>query len=356
MTESGEMDMRSALYYPHTEIHTERLLKTSLLLWDRVHVIVPYESYLSHYSVPDHQRAHDILCVNHSPSESSKRLVHTFVEDFATRPQLPDAFFYRNLGECEIPRYEVYPQKLLEETWRLLMESALAGGQLPNQDMPVSEAMGLTLMSLLADCCAGETLARITDRAEAYSSVSRLLADAPVQPHSEAAVLEYLAVRSIGILDTDRIDLRKLIEFREREESTASGHELRNLRHRYLDRTMQQARRLSGVQSETDQRELERQFEDEMTDDLQDLRSELRFDFREVLGKKELITAVIAGVATLASPALGFALPAIVSYTGATVGIGGLVALQSKYARSRREILRSHPMAYLYEAAGGLRW
>lgn len=37
--------MRSALYYPHTKIRHEGLLKTSLLLWDEIHVIVPWDGY-----------------------------------------------------------------------------------------------------------------------------------------------------------------------------------------------------------------------------------------------------------------------------------------------------------------------
>ena len=41
--------MRSALYYPHTEIRSVPLLKTAMLLWDHVEFIVPYSGYRPHY-------------------------------------------------------------------------------------------------------------------------------------------------------------------------------------------------------------------------------------------------------------------------------------------------------------------
>ena len=37
--------MRSALYYPHTSIRSENLIRTSLLLWDQVHVMVPWDDF-----------------------------------------------------------------------------------------------------------------------------------------------------------------------------------------------------------------------------------------------------------------------------------------------------------------------
>jgi hypothetical protein len=37
--------MRSALYYPHTEINSEEVMKTALLLWDELHAIAPWDGY-----------------------------------------------------------------------------------------------------------------------------------------------------------------------------------------------------------------------------------------------------------------------------------------------------------------------
>jgi hypothetical protein len=44
------MAMRSALYYPHTDIRSETLMKSALLTWDRVHTIFPYKEYKPNYS------------------------------------------------------------------------------------------------------------------------------------------------------------------------------------------------------------------------------------------------------------------------------------------------------------------
>ena len=37
--------MRSVLCYPHTKIRSEKLLKTSLLLWDKVSFIAPWRQF-----------------------------------------------------------------------------------------------------------------------------------------------------------------------------------------------------------------------------------------------------------------------------------------------------------------------
>jgi hypothetical protein len=41
--------MRSAMYYPHITIQSENIIRTALLLWDQVHVIVPYSGFVPHY-------------------------------------------------------------------------------------------------------------------------------------------------------------------------------------------------------------------------------------------------------------------------------------------------------------------
>jgi len=46
----GENAVRSALYYPHTEIKSENLFKTALLLWDQVYVIAPWPNYEPRYT------------------------------------------------------------------------------------------------------------------------------------------------------------------------------------------------------------------------------------------------------------------------------------------------------------------
>src|SRR5690349_10873039 len=109
----GGGQMRSALYYPHTEIQSENLLKSSLLLWDRLEFIVPDPEYKPWYSNPMMERAVELFGVNRYPSARDKKLAHDHVEELATRP-LPEPFFYRT---SIFEPYEIYPQKFMEETW-----------------------------------------------------------------------------------------------------------------------------------------------------------------------------------------------------------------------------------------------
>lgn len=84
--------MRSALYYPHTRIRSEELLKTSLLLWDKVRFITPWPEFDVKYGNPTVQEAVELIRENHYPSESEKRQAHSLIKD------LTDCL----LSRCEI--------------------------------------------------------------------------------------------------------------------------------------------------------------------------------------------------------------------------------------------------------------
>jgi hypothetical protein len=343
--------VRSALYYPYTSIQSETLIRTSLLLWDRVHIMVPWDGFRSDYNDRDHARALELIGVRHVPSDDEKRQAHEIVEDFATRP-LPEPFSYASKGAQG--DWPVYPEKLLPETWRMLKMTGLAGQRMPNSGVPVTEPTGLSLLSILADCCAGETLARITDRGAAYGVLAGLLVQNPGDGPSPNTA-EGLVATTLRIIDSKRVPLTKLIAFREREEKAASGHELRALRHRYLDRLTTQVSALARLPKKSDRAELNRQFNQEMKDDLRHLRSELRLSAVEALASRELLAAVLAGAAAVAAPAFHLPLRDVVSASGGIVSIGGLLALRTKFVKSRHDVLKNHPMAYLYEFKGGLR-
>ena len=94
------------------------------------------------------------------PDEEEKHQVHTLIEDFATGP-LPAAFFYRPNAPDE---YAIYPEKLLPDTWQMLHQLQLAKEPKGHGRHGLAEATGLSIMSLSAECCAGVTRARVTDR------------------------------------------------------------------------------------------------------------------------------------------------------------------------------------------------
>src|ERR1017187_6504467 len=116
--------MRSALYYPHTTIANESILKRALLLWDKIEYISPWQGYGPDYGDPLFAEAAEIVAMPHVPSPEEQTQAHHQIEDLATS-SLPDAFYFHSR---EAKRdYEIYPQKFLPETWRLLRQVQMAG-------------------------------------------------------------------------------------------------------------------------------------------------------------------------------------------------------------------------------------
>lgn len=343
------LNMRSALYYPHTEIQSHFLLSTSLLLWDKVQFIVPYPGYTPGYDSKDMARAVELIGEQHYPTEQEKKRTHEFVEDFVTR-QLPDAFVYR---EANFGQYRIYPEKLLPETWNLLEEANLAARPVSNYGVPLNQVSGLAVMSLLADCCAGSTRIRVTDRSAAYTTVMGLLKDQPDAVMNEAdQAYEKLVPVSLKVVDVEEVGLKRLIDFREREAKSA-GHAVRDLRHRYVAALETYAKQLSEVKHDkSDEAEILRQFEEDMKDDLANLRDELRLGKKEVVFTREVVGTVLAGATSIAAVASG--LPAeltagALTWAGLPAAAFGGFSVRNKYQAARRKILQNHPMAYIYQ-------
>jgi hypothetical protein len=347
--------MRSALYYPHIEIRSESLLKTALMLWDRLYVIVPWDNYTPNYRSPEAKKSFELIGKCHFPSDDEKKQAHELVEDFATRP-LPEAFSYVS-SQSPQEIYEVYPQKLLPKTWDTLQQAGLAGAPLNNADYPTASPTGLSLMSLLADCCAGDTLVRVTDRSAAYASLSGLLTESTPAPTVVADARESLLALTLKVADADGIPLAKWNQFREREIAAADGHHVRDLRHRFVEKIEAQAQKIAGAKSGAERIEIEAQIQEDMRDDYKALREALKLEAVQVLATKEILVSVLGGIAALGGMALNtvIPLPDVLTSSGAAASIGGLLASKSKYVDARRKVLRDHPISYLYEAAGGLR-
>lgn len=162
--------MVSALYYPHTQIKDERLLKNSLLLWDQVEYIVPQPDW-KHVRManPLYNDAIDIITVPHHPNTREKEFVHNRVQSLVDKG-IPDWFFLNRLDSRRRKEtYAIYPEKLSHETWRLMQSNRLAEFNRLDNDFHVAPLFGLMVMSLLADACAGTTKRKITDRADAYA-------------------------------------------------------------------------------------------------------------------------------------------------------------------------------------------
>lgn len=352
--------MLSALYYPHTtlsanDVTSLRLLKRALLMWDHLEFIVPHPRFKGDYSDSLVAEAIEVIGKNHYPNEEEKRGAHERIEELITRPHLPDVFRYQGTD-----RYEVYPQKFLPETWELLLDSKHAGELLPNDDYPVSNQLGLTIMAILADCCAGETRSRVTDRGLSYASLSGLLVtdeDSVRNQLLDADLRSLLGEESLISLrltlpDIDKVSLDQLIKFRKREE-VENGHTLRELRHNYVNRLEAQIREITSNSklTQSDLEEIERQYFQASLDDFVALKSELGFEFGENV-TKNVVISVLAGAGTLAAtyyPQMAPIIKGVYKASGAPLTIGGVISTRNKYNKARTDILRKHPMALLYE-------
>src|ERR1035438_689909 len=107
-------------------------MKTALLLWDELHVIVPWSGYRPRYRSPLLGEAFDVIGTTHVPDEGEKLAAHTLIEGFITEHTLPPVFFFqpttrRAAHGLHQMSYDVYSEKLMHETWRLLQDSGLAG-------------------------------------------------------------------------------------------------------------------------------------------------------------------------------------------------------------------------------------
>lgn len=348
--EPGEKSMYSALYFPHTTVHSERVIRTALLLWDQLDFIAPDRSYRPSYRNRAHEEAMEIVGRKRVPTQREKEKVHRGVQELI-RYGVPESFHYSPSMYDRQESYGVWPEKILDRTWRLLRDNHLTEDLMNRRDYPMSAAAGLTIMAILADAMAGNTKTRITDRGQAYASI----ANAPKTGYdAEAPMLVVpLTFSSIGV---DAIPLEKLIELRQREAADTTN-DYRALRHRYLDSVELHIRRISEVPlNSSDRTELDRQFVATMEGDLRDLKSELGIARKQALLTHHSITLVVAGSALLSSAA-GYPLipvpPEFTSILGGIGVLGGLMGTHTTFAKERREILRRHPMSYLYQLGGG---
>lgn len=355
--------MFSALYYPHTQLWTsglagQRILKRALLMWDHLEFIVPDPHFRPWYDDPLVAEAIELIGKNHYPSDEEKTKAHDQIEELVTRPNLPEALYYQGFDAYE--GYEVYPSKFLLDTWQLLEESGHAGPVLSDFDRPMSKAGGHAIMAILADCCAGTTRSRVTDRAQAYASLAGLLTDDPTREVRDRVIDvnlrstppdEALVSLRLSLPDIDNLSLDKLVQFRKREASQG-GHAFRNLRHNLVEKIEGQVKELTSNPklTKSDVAELEERFFQENIDDFTVLKEELGFEFRDVA--KDFLVTVVAGSAVLAAnlfPSVGPVLKGVMTAVGGPVTIDRAVSTANKFFKSRAETLRKHPLALLYE-------
>jgi hypothetical protein len=211
-------------------------------------------------------------------------------------------------------------------------------------------------MAILADVLAGSTRTRITDRADAYAAIANAVQQVDDAGHIDPArgaagtTETFVVPITFKAAKLEKVPTRRLIEFRDKERGR-NGHEYRTLRHNYLARIEQHVGVLAKANTAADRQELNRVFYTDMEKDFRDLKDELQLARADALFTKDMVTLanVVGAASTLATAFAVAPVPEVVGPTGGAVLLMGVLGTVTKLAKSRREVMRKHPMAYLYQ-------
>lgn len=342
--------MRSAIYYPRTQMHSRPLMQSSLLLWDRLHTIIPEPHYAPCYEDrSDMAEAWEMIGSGIVPRPTQQKRAHDAIEA-TLRNGLPADLYL--VGRLDRPddQYEVWPQKFSMRTWDLLRQHRLTDVPLPNGDYPFTQEGGLLVMAKLADACAGQQFARVTDRLIAYG----MIGSGGRRPGNVGEVVPI----TLDLIDAAMIPMERLIELRRRESSERRGGDYKAMRHAYADAVQAQAVALGEAVDQFERDELNRQFRDRMRRDLRELGDALGEGRLDLIMKPVVTATVVTG----GSLATGLDLPAALTMGAlATFGsdwkdigrsVADLFSGGFNFDRKQRETMAAHPMAYMYSLSG----
>lgn len=357
--------MPRALYYPHTDIASPVVLKNALILWDKIETIVPYANWrrrgrTGFRSQPPSRKdrenkllreAHELVVEPRVPTHQERSAAHISVKELV-ETGAASSLILRSPRGWQRPEYLIYPQKFLEQTWHLLEGQGLARWEALESDYGVPAALGLLMMSLLAEACAGTQLQKVTDRTEAYSWIEQYRAKVVGSPYvtgldvsQVGPDIDRLVTITCEVLDVRRVSLKRLLDFRKRE-LKSSGSDYVAMRRNYAAVVQRYVSRI-GKEAKTrrDVDEIENQFKSEVQQDLADLKSELKVaSWKTLFSEKVAVSAaILAG--SLAAPVAG--LTSLATHLGG-IGIIPLVKSGIEYRESRKKALRAHPISWLY--------
>lgn len=347
--------MLTALYYPHTDIKNEVILKNALLLWDGVETIVPQRSWTPYrFNDKASNEAIDLIVSGRKPNYEEQKEAHAALKklhDFGDLAKIIAS------GPRDLHRspYLIYPEKFLHSTWHMLTNGGMAHWEETNSDYGVPPALGFLMMSLLADACAGTQIQKITDRVDAYSWLTESHAQALDSIHIKgfdvsqvAPAHDRLVTLSLEVLDVRNISMEKLVAFRKRE-AKSGGSDYSAMRHRYLKALQAHIKRVcTEAQNKNDVRELEKQFKAELATDLADLKAELKLSSLKTLFSKEVAVSAVLSAGTLVSPIAG--LTGLATQVG-LVGVVPLIKAAIELKGARRTALLKHTSSFLYLAS-----
>ncbi len=344
--------MLKALYYPHTEIQSKVILQNALLLWDKVEVIVPRPKWhFKRSSDKVFNQALDLVVEERVPTPDEKRVAHGALREAAQSGFL-NSLVLQSPQRWGRRDYLIYPEKFAEETWHLLQRGGMARWAEAESDFGVPAIVGFWMMSILADACAGTQIQKVTDRVNAYSWIAKYHAKAMGNPYVEgldvsqvAPSYDRLVTLSLECLDARNVTLKKLVKFREREHKRG-GADYSAFRRRYLQAVNSYVQRIGKeAKTESDVREIERQYHEEIKNDLVELKRELEVNSLKALFSKEVALSALILAGTLVAPVAG--LTALATQIGG-IGIIPLLKAGVDLRAGRQKALREHSTSWLY--------
>jgi hypothetical protein len=350
------MTMSKALYFPHTDVQSPVILKKALLLWDNLETIVPHRKPTNRPDDVLLREAVDLVVTHRVPTDGERQEAHSILDELA-RTGVLTTLIQQSPSNWRHHEYLVYPDKFLHETWNMLKQVGMARWIKSESDYSVPAAVGLLMMSILADVCAGTQIQKVTDRTEAYAWVAkhhaRVLGSQYVTGLDASQVApghDRLVALSLEVIDGRAVPLKKLVEFRRRE-ARQSGSGYSAMRRRYLKTLQDHLSRIGrDARSVSDVQELDRQFKEDLRQDLAELKTELGLANLKTLLSKEVALSALILAGSLMTPVAG--LTALATQVGG-IGIIPLLKAAVDLRAARRDTLKKHSMSWLFLANQG---
>jgi hypothetical protein len=365
--------MLNAIYYPHTAIRDENFLKHALLYWDEIEYISPFADYDALPRYPDATtRELARFLKPRVPTNEEKERAHIQIMQLVGDglPQWLEVGCQRSEEETDL--YTMFSEKLLPETWSELRERRLVRPEIHGDldDYSIHSYLGLTMMAILARCCAGSLKHTITDRVDFYVTLLKHLqfltgeGDAETggdEPQSQGILSRWtqtlggerprledeerkaLIAVTLEVINASSLSLEALVELRSSKQALAT-----QLRQNYAKAIQIYVDQLTAPGLESNDAEtLRSEFRRSMEFDMARLYEELRPLGKKALLSKEVAVAIIASVvgggSALAS--IGLAAP-----VGGILGALALGKLSVEYSSARAAVFEKHPMAFLYSS------
>jgi hypothetical protein len=339
--------MRSAIYYPSIEVSSPAMMRSALLLWDNLNVIVPVSGHPVSYADPAMAEAWELIGGKIVPNDNDRWEAHQRIEAMLTAGLPVNLQYFDGMPPDKI--MELWPDKLSAATWDMLERHKATGKRLANGDYAFEEQAGTAVMAKIADACAGDVFARVTDRMLAFG----LLAD-----QQQASADTQVVPMTLELIDFSAIPMDRLIDFRRREATERRGSDYRDMRHAYGDTVQKHADALKRARNQAQRDALNKAFREDMEKSLKDLKSALG-DNKLGLVLKPVVVATLVGAGLALAAGTGGAAAALAA-GGAAIGtslpdiakhIAGMFDAGLGFSKKQREAMAKHPMAYIYQLA-----